>query len=359
MLTRARRSRLRPRVRERRPRPRRRHLRRARAAPISLPAVQLDADNWLTLARLAGRAGCAARRCRRGSAAARPPPHPSRATPRRSRTTTTFERLLRLVLGPSMTYSCAVWPTPRSRRSRTRRPPSTSSICRKLGLRPGMRLLDVGCGWGGMAVHAAAALRRAAPSASRCRAARPNTRSTRSRKPALDDHVEIRVPGLPRRRRRTVRRDQLDRHVRARRRGPSRRVLRRASTRSCARSGRVLNHGISRTPGRPQPRSRRQSFIDRYVFPDGELHEMGRVVSRMQRAGFEVRHVESLREHYAPHLARVGREPRSGRGTRPCDWPAPAGRAIWRLYMAASAVNFEDGPIQVHQIARGAEPIAA
>src|SRR5690606_9353209 len=108
--------------------------------------------------------------------------------------------------------------------------------------------------------------------------------------------------------------------------------------------GRVLNHGISTPRMRSYPRN---GFIDRYVFPDGELHEIGKVVSRMQQSGFEVRHVESLREHYAKTL-------RCWVANLEANWEeavaiAGVGRArVWRLYMAASAVNFEDGNIQVH-----------
>src|SRR5581483_9705185 len=64
--------------------------------------------------------------------------------------------------------------------------------------------------------------------------------------------------------------------------------------------GRLLNHGISRPAGPPALTPR--GFINRYVFPDGELHEVGSVVSVLQESGFEVRDVESLREHYARTL---------------------------------------------------------
>jgi cyclopropane-fatty-acyl-phospholipid synthase len=62
--------------------------------------------------------------------------------------------------------------------------------------------------------------------------------------------------------------------------------------------GRLLNHAISRRPGKPAPFSK-TSFIDRYVFPDGEMQPMATVIDALERAGFEVRDVESLREHYA------------------------------------------------------------
>jgi cyclopropane-fatty-acyl-phospholipid synthase len=90
-------------------------------------------------------------------------------------------------------------------------------------------------------------------------------------------------------------------------------------------------------------------FLDRYVFPDGELHAVGTVVSIMEDAGFEVRHVESLREHYALTL-------RAWVANLEANWDdavaaAGPGRArIWRLYMAASALNFEASRSSIDQI---------
>ena len=85
------------------------------------------------------------------------------------------------------------------------------------------------------------------------------------------------------------------------------------------------------------------------MFPDGELHEVGSVVSAMQRRGFEARHVESLREHYALTL-------RAWVANLEADWDravelgGPGRARVWRLYMAACAVSFEDGFNQIHQI---------
>jgi cyclopropane-fatty-acyl-phospholipid synthase len=218
-------------------------------------------------------------------------------------------------------------------------------ICRKLGLRPGMRLLDVGCGWGSLAVHAAQhyGVSVVGVTLSRRQAEYAIDAVKEAR---VDDQVEIRVQDY-----RDVSDGPFDaissvgmfEHVGA---------ARLDEYFSCLYSlvrpqGRLLNHGISRTPGR-RSRFGRHSFIDRYVFPDGELHEIGSVVSRVQRAGFEVRHVENLREHYARTL-------RAWVANLEDRWDeavalAGVGRArIWRLYMAASAVNFEDGPIQIHQ----------
>jgi cyclopropane-fatty-acyl-phospholipid synthase len=112
-------------------------------------------------------------------------------------------------------------------------------------------------------------------------------------------------------------------------------------------AGRLLNHGISRPSG-PAALHRR-SFINRYVFPDGELHEVGRVVSVLQEAGFEVRDVESLREHYAQTL-------RAWVANLEAHWDEAvevvgAGRArVWRLYMAGTALNFEENRTMIHQV---------
>jgi cyclopropane-fatty-acyl-phospholipid synthase len=112
--------------------------------------------------------------------------------------------------------------------------------------------------------------------------------------------------------------------------------------------GRLLNHGISRPPGHGA-RLPRRSFANRYVFPDGELHEVGRVVSVMQRAGFEVRHLESLREHYAQTLRRWVANLEASWAEAVRDVGEARAR-VWRLYMAVSSINFAAGRTQVHQV---------
>jgi cyclopropane-fatty-acyl-phospholipid synthase len=120
--------------------------------------------------------------------------------------------------------------------------------------------------------------------------------------------------------------------------------------------GRLLNHGISRPQHSPKLHHHRwapsflgRTFTDRYVFPDGELHEIGTVVTAIQRAGFEARHMESLREHYALTL-------RCWVRNLEANWDAAVaevgpGRArVWRLYMAAAAAGFEHDDNQVHQV---------
>jgi cyclopropane-fatty-acyl-phospholipid synthase len=117
-----------------------------------------------------------------------------------------------------------------------------------------------------------------------------------------------------------------------------------------------VNHAISRPAHvgkmhhhRWAPSVLGRNFTDRYVFPDGELHEIGNVISAIQRAGFEARHVESLREHYALTL-------RAWIANLEANWDravelvgGPRAR-IWRLYLAGSAVYFEDGLIGVNQV---------
>jgi len=110
--------------------------------------------------------------------------------------------------------------------------------------------------------------------------------------------------------------------------------------------GRLLNHAIS-SVGTSVMGGR--SFVGRYVFPDGELIDVGQVVLAMERAGFEVRDVEALREHYALTLRRWVANLEE-------NWKhavdlAGEGRArVWRLYMAASSVGFQDGSLGLHQV---------
>lgn len=254
-----------------------------------------------------------------------------------------------LFLGSTMTYSCAVWASPDLTLDEAQEA-KYALIAGKLGLEPGMRLLDVGCGWGGMVVHAARmGVRAVGVTVSPHQAAYAEKRIAGA---GLSHLAEIRLQDY---------RDVADgpydaissigmfEHVGLER-------LNEYFTRLHSllpTEGRLLNHGISRPAGsgRSPVRGRfaRRGFIDRYVFPDGELHEVGTVVSAMQQVGFEVRHLESLREHYALTLRRwvASLEEHWDEAVA----AAGAGRArVWRLYMAASALNFERGHNQIHQV---------
>jgi cyclopropane-fatty-acyl-phospholipid synthase len=251
----------------------------------------------------------------------------------------------RLVLGPTMTYSCAYFASPRSSLEEAQGD-KHELIGRKLGLRPGERVLDVGCGWGTLAIHAAARFGVSVVGVTLSRR-QAELAEKRVADAGMGDRVEIRLQDE-----RDVDDGPYDaitsvgmfEHVGAKRLGDYFGHLH-ALLRP---QGRVLNHGISRPPGR-QTRFVRRGFIDRYVFPDGDLHEVGAVVSVMQRAGFEVRDLESLREHYALTLRRWVANLEASRP----EAVALVGEGryrVWRLYMAAAARNFEAGRTQVHQI---------
>jgi cyclopropane-fatty-acyl-phospholipid synthase len=111
--------------------------------------------------------------------------------------------------------------------------------------------------------------------------------------------------------------------------------------------GRLLNHCITRPDA--HHRAHADAFIDRYVFPDGELLPIGWLVSRMNAAGFEIRHEENLREHYAKTLA--GWTANLEANWDACVAEAGEGRArVWRLYMPACQVGFDLNNIQLHQV---------
>jgi cyclopropane-fatty-acyl-phospholipid synthase len=252
----------------------------------------------------------------------------------------------RIVLGPSMTYSCAVWERPDVELEHAQAAKYELACC-KLGLEPGMRLLDVGCGWGGMILHAAEhhGVRAVGVTLSRRQA---DWAGKAVAEAGLADRVGIRYQDY-----RDVRDGPFDaissigmfEHV-----GLSQlRVYFVGLRRLLRPGGRLLNHGISRPPNSGRTRFQTNSFIDRYVFPDGELHEVGAVVSTIQRSGLEVRHLESLREHYALTLRAWVRNLESGWGDAVAE-VGPGRARVWRLYMAASALNFEAGRTQVHQV---------
>jgi cyclopropane-fatty-acyl-phospholipid synthase len=112
--------------------------------------------------------------------------------------------------------------------------------------------------------------------------------------------------------------------------------------------GRLLNHAIARRPGPPDEPSR-TSFIERYVFPDGELEPLGVMVGALEDAGFEVRDVESLREHYGLTL-RAWVANLEARWEEAVALSSPGRARVWRLYMAGSALAFEANRLGVNQV---------
>ncbi|WP_030739905.1 cyclopropane-fatty-acyl-phospholipid synthase family protein [Streptomyces sp. NRRL S-31] len=250
-----------------------------------------------------------------------------------------------IVLGPSMVYSCAYWEDAGTLESAQR--DKLELICAKLGLKEGQRLLDVGCGWGSMAIHAA---REHGVSVVGITLSQEQAAYARKRvaEEGLADRVEIRVQDY---------RDVVDgpydaissigmaEHVGAERYLEYARQL----YSLLAPGGRLLNHQIARRPQSDESAYEVDRFIDAYVFPDGELAPVGTTVTQLERAGFEVRDVESIREHYARTLRRWV-------ANLEADWDhavrltSPGRARVWRLYMAASALAFERNRIGVNQV---------
>jgi len=249
------------------------------------------------------------------------------------------------VLGPSMTYTCAVY-RDASDTLEQAQDAKYELVAQKLALRPGMRLLDVGCGWGGMVRHAARehGVRVLGVTLSRQQA---SWAQERIEKEGLDDLAEVRhldyrdVPagepfdaissiGLT---------EHIGVHQYAAYFGALRARLRPG--------GRLLNHCITRADNRASHRP--GAFIDRYVFPDGELASPGRLVAAAHDAGLEVQHEENLRQHYALTLAAWGRN--LVRHWEDCVDEVGEGTArVWGLYMAGSRLSFERNQIQLHQV---------
>jgi cyclopropane-fatty-acyl-phospholipid synthase len=250
-----------------------------------------------------------------------------------------------LVLGPSMTYSCARF-GPGVTDLALAQQAKHEMISRKLGLheKPGARLLDVGCGWGSMALHAArhhgATVVGVTLSVEQAAYAR-----RRVAEAGLSDRIEIRLQDY-----RHLTGERFDaissigmfEHV-----GAAHMALYFETVhRLLAPTGRLLNHAIS-SPGGSKISSR--SFMGRYVFPDGELQDVGEVALAMERAGFEVRDVESLREHYARTL-RAWVANLEARWDEAVSLVGAERARVWRLYMAGSAVGFDDGGLGIHQV---------
>jgi cyclopropane-fatty-acyl-phospholipid synthase len=249
------------------------------------------------------------------------------------------------VLGPSMTYTCACFPTGDASLEEAQAY-KHDLVARKLGLRPGMRLLDVGCGWGGMVRHAAReyGVKALGVTLSAQQAAWAQQAIEREGLASLAevrhlDYREVTEAGFD-----AVSSIGLTEHI-----GKAQLPAYFSFLHSKLRDGgRLLNHCITR-PDDSEPSRRAGGFINRYVFPDGELESPGYLVTMMNSAGFEIRHEENLREHYAMTLA-------GWCANLDAHWDeavAEVGEGtarVWRLYMAGSRLGFERNVVQLHQI---------
>src|SRR5690349_8084880 len=248
------------------------------------------------------------------------------------------------VLGPSMAYTCAVYPTGDATLEQAQSA-KFELVAQKLALEPGMRLLDVGCGWGAMVMHAAAehGVRALGVTLSRNQAEWAQAEIERRGLGHLAEVRHLDYRDTPVAQFDAVSSIGLTEHL-GRAALPS--YFRFLASRLRP-GGRLLNHCI--TQNRTPETLRTDPFIDRYVFPDGQLHAVGHLVTTMNDNGFEIRHEENLREHYALTLRDWG-------ANLDAHWDDAVtevglGRArVWRLYMAACRLGFERDNIQLHQI---------
>ena len=248
----------------------------------------------------------------------------------------------RLVLGPTMVYSCAYFDSPGDslEEAQTRK---LDVVCQKLRLEEGERLLDIGCGWGSLAIHAASnyGVEVVGVTLSPSQAQRARERVAEA---GLGDRVEIRVQDY---------REVSD--------GPFDKICSIGMFEhtgsdidnyfvQTARLGRpgglALHHGICRQHSEEESPN---TFITHYVFPDGELHRVARVIAGLERSGQELRDVENLREHYALTLRHWVANLAANQEAAIADVGEERER-VWRLYMTASFLAFERGDIGVNQI---------
>ncbi|QBR91629.1 class I SAM-dependent methyltransferase [Nocardioides euryhalodurans] len=252
-------------------------------------------------------------------------------------------RFYELVLGPSMTYTCAVYRTPEDTLEQAQAE-KYDLVCRKLDLQPGQRLLDVGCGWGGMVRHAAREYGVHALGVTLSRQQASWAKEAIDRE-GLGDLAEVRhldyrdvvESGFD-----AVSSIGLTEHIGVRN-YPAYFAHLRDRLRP---EGRLLNHCITRTHNRRQDIG---AFLDRYVFPDGELTGSGRIITEAQDAGLEVMHEENLRRHYALTLTGWGRNLRDHWDEAVAEVGEGTAR-VWGLYMAGSRLAFERNEIQLHQV---------
>jgi cyclopropane-fatty-acyl-phospholipid synthase len=254
-------------------------------------------------------------------------------------------RFYEWVLGPSMAYTCACYPTADATLEEAQAN-KFDLVARKIGLRPGMRLLDVGCGWGGMVMHAAReyGVKALGVTLSEQQASWAQQAIERAGLSGLAEVRHLDYRDVTETDFDAVSSIGLTEHIGMRQLpGYFQFLLGKLKP-----EGRLLNHCITR-PDNTEPAARKGGFINRYVFPDGELEGPGYLISLMNDTGFEIRHEENLREHYAKTLAawcanldkhwtEAVRE--VGQGTA----------RVWRLYMAGSRLGFERNQIQLHQV---------
>ncbi|MCV7176678.1 class I SAM-dependent methyltransferase [Mycolicibacterium sphagni] len=247
------------------------------------------------------------------------------------------------VLGPSMTYTCACYPDVDATLEEAQEN-KYRLVFEKLRLKPGDRLLDVGCGWGGMVRYAARhGVKAVGVTLSREQAAWAQKAIAEQGLADLaevrhSDYRDVLESGFD-----AVSSIGLTEHIGVANYAPYFEFLKT----KLRVGGLLLNHCITRPDNKTGPSA--GGFIDRYVFPDGELTGSGRIITEAQDAGLEVVHEENLRHHYAMTLRDWNRNLVE-------QWDeavAEVGLAtakVWGLYMAGSRLGFETNVVQLHQV---------
>ncbi|HWR65480.1 MAG TPA: cyclopropane-fatty-acyl-phospholipid synthase family protein [Bellilinea sp.] len=249
-----------------------------------------------------------------------------------------------LFLDSRMVYSCAYFPSP-DMSLEAAQTAKLEHICRKLRLQPGQRLLDVGCGWGGLAIYAAQnyGVDVLGITLSRPQAELANQRIAAA---GLGENCRVEVRDY-----RELDESQpydalvsigMFEHV-----GAALLPVYFKKAVSLLKPGGVfLNHGIARRLN--DGPSKRGDFSDAYVFPDGELEPISESLRAAEEANLEVRDVESLREHYALTLRHwVSRL--ESHHQQALQFVDEVTYRVWRLYMAGSSHGFHSGRLNVYQ----------
>lgn len=247
------------------------------------------------------------------------------------------------VLGPSMTYTCALYPSADATLEEAQHN-KYRLIFDKLRLQPGDRLLDVGCGWGGMVRYAARHGVRAIGATLSAEQAKWAQRAieadglTELAEVRHCDYRDVAETGFD-----AVSSIGLTEHI-----GVANYPAYFGFLESKLRAGGLLlNHCITRRDNTSNFSA--GGFIDRYVFPDGELTGSGRIITAIQNVGLEVLHSENLRHHYALTLRDWGRNLVKHWDSAVTEVGLATAK-VWGLYMAASRVGFEQNAIQLHHV---------